>query len=157
MNDFTVSEAKDMLIHEKAEFTDPVETRKFIYRQLTRNVAKGLLKRTDKSDGGNKKTIYAKTNLFFASTVGVLLRKSKVNTDNDKYTKLILKLNHYKAELLLNIGESEAYKELYSELPELVDEIQPKYNKARDNNTKLLGKIRAIEGLLNQDKLLEKI
>ena len=65
MNDFTVTEAKDMLIHEKAEFTDPVETRKFIYRQLTRNVAKGLLKRTDKSDGGNKKTIYAKTNLFF--------------------------------------------------------------------------------------------
>jgi len=57
----------------------------------------------------------------------------------------------------LNIGESEAYKELYSEFPELVDEIQPKYNKARDNNTRILGKIRAIEGLLKQDKLLEKI
>ena len=157
MNNFTVTEAKDMLIHEKGEFTDPVETRKFIYRQLTRNVAKGLLKRIEKSDKGIKKTIYVKTNLFFASKVGVLLRKSKVKIDNDKNSKLMLKLNHYKAELLLNIGESEAYKDLYSELPELVDEIQPKYNKARDNNTKLLGKIRAIESLLNQDKLLEKI
>jgi hypothetical protein len=56
----------------------------------------------------------------------------------------------------LSLGESEAYKDLYSELPELVDEIQPKYNKARDNNTKLLGKIRAIEGLLNQDKHIDK-
>jgi hypothetical protein len=53
--------------------------------------------------------------------------------------------------LLLNMGESEAYKELYSEFPELIDEIQPKYNKARDNNTRILGKIRAIEGLMDQD------
>jgi hypothetical protein len=157
MNDFTVSEAKGVLLDERSEFTDPVETRKFIYRQLTRNVAKGLLERTDKSDGGIKKTIYAKTDLFFESTVSVLLRKSKVITDNEKYTKLILKLNHYKAELLLNIGESEAYKELYSEYPELVDEIQPEFNKAKDNNTRLLGKIRAVEGLLGKNKPTEKL
>ena len=74
----------------------------------------------------------------------------------DKQVKLLSKLNHYKAELLLNIGESEAYKELYSEFPELVDELQPQYNKARDNNTRILGKIRAIEGLLKQDEPLEK-
>jgi hypothetical protein len=57
----------------------------------------------------------------------------------------------------LNIGESEAYKELYSEFPELVDEIQPQFNIARDNNTRILGKIRAIEGLLEQDNPVEKI
>ena len=51
----------------------------------------------------------------------------------------------------MNIGESEAYKELYSEFAELVYEIQPIYNKARDNNTRILGKIRAIEGLMNQE------
>ena len=75
----------------------------------------------------------------------------------DKQALLFGKLNHYKAELLLNIGESEAYKELYSEFPQLVDELQPQYNKARDNNTRILGKIRAIEGLLKQDEPLEKI
>ena len=75
----------------------------------------------------------------------------------EKQKNLIAKLNHYKAELLLNIGESEAYKELYSEFPELVEEIQPQFNKARDNNTRILGKIRAIEGLLEQDKSVEKI
>ena len=70
---------------------------------------------------------------------------------------MLCKLNSYKAELLLNIGESEAYKELYSEFPELIDELQPKYNKARDNNTRILGKIRAIEGLLRQNETLDKI
>ena len=57
----------------------------------------------------------------------------------------------------MNMGESEAYKELYSEFPELVDEIQPKFNKAKDNNTRILGKIRAIEGLLELDRPIEKI
>ena len=76
---------------------------------------------------------------------------------DDKQEQLLSKLNHYKAELLLNIGESEAYKELYSEFPALVGDLQPQYNKARDNNTRILGKIRAIEGLLKRDKRIEKI
>jgi hypothetical protein len=157
MNDFTVSEAKDVLLLETTKFTDPVETRKFIYRQLTRNVEKGLLKRTEKSDSGVNKVIYSKTNLFFTVTVGVLFRKNKINVGGDKRLKLITKLNHYKAELLLNIGESEAYKEVHSEFPELVDEIKPESNKAKDNNTIILGKIRAVEGLLGQVRSIGKI
>ena len=64
MNNFTVTEAKNALLHEQSEFTDAVETRKFIYRQLTRNVAKGLLKRTNKVNKGAKEVIYSKTELF---------------------------------------------------------------------------------------------
>jgi hypothetical protein len=157
MNNFTVTEAKDTLLDKKEEFTDDIETRKFIYRQLTRNVEKGLLKRTEKSDSGVNKVIYSKTNLFFTVTVGVLFRKSKVNVGGDKRLKLITKLNHYKAELLLNIGESEAYKEVHSEFPELVDEIKPESNKAKDNNTIILGKIRAVEGLLGQVGFVDEI
>ena len=71
--------------------------------------------------------------------------------DDTKQNTLAAKLNLYKAELLLNIGETEAYKEIYSEFPELVDDIQPQYNVARDNNTKILGKIRAIEGLMKHN------
>lgn len=80
-----------------------------------------------------------------------------VTSSTDYQQHLLAKLNHYKSELLLNIGETEAYKELYSEFPDLINGIQPQYNEARDNNTRILGKIRAIEGLLDQDKLLEKI
>ncbi|MCI2286176.1 hypothetical protein L3081_25520 [Colwellia sp. MSW7] len=82
------------------------------------------------------------------------MEHTKVIKDiNKKKEQLLSKLNIYKADLLLNMGEYEAYKELYSEFPELIDEIQPKYNKARDNNTRILGKIRAIEGLMNNDSL----
>ncbi|MDN2664158.1 hypothetical protein OW492_12320 [Psychromonas sp. 14N.309.X.WAT.B.A12] len=35
MDNFTISEAKEALIAHLVEFTDPVEARKFIYRQLT--------------------------------------------------------------------------------------------------------------------------
>ena len=52
MNYFTVTEAKEALMREYSEFDNPAEARKFIYRQLSRNVDKGLLKRTDSSNGG---------------------------------------------------------------------------------------------------------
>lgn len=39
---------------------------------------------------------------------------------------------------------------MHSEFPELVDEIKLESNKAKDNNTIILGKIRAVEGLLGQ-------
>ncbi|MBH0040626.1 hypothetical protein [Pseudoalteromonas sp. SWN166] len=65
MDKFTVTQAKDALLREQPTFADAVETRKFIYRQLTRNVAKGLLKRTNKLRKGVKEVIYSKTELFF--------------------------------------------------------------------------------------------
>ena len=68
----------------------------------------------------------------------------------DKHKKLSAKLNYYKSELLLSLGESEAYKEIYLELPDLAEELQPKYNLARENSTKLLGKIKAIEAIIEQ-------
>ncbi|EAW26966.1 DNA polymerase IV [Alteromonadales bacterium TW-7] len=70
---------------------------------------------------------------------------------------LLIKLDHYRNELLLNIGESEAYKELYVDSPELADELQPQYDNAKDNNTRILGKIRAIEGLLKQHEVLKQM
>jgi hypothetical protein len=121
-------------------------------------VKKGWLKKLISKKKGL--TRFSKTKNF---DVKAIILKAKCESTNslkkhdEKQGQLLGKLNHYKADLLLNIGESEAYKELYSEFPELVDEIQPQYNKARDNNTRILGKIRAIEGLLKQDKPLEKI
>jgi hypothetical protein len=121
-------------------------------------VKKGWLKKTISKKKGL--TRFSKTEFFDVEAITLRAKFESTNSlkkHDDKQAQLLGKLNHYKADLLLNIGESEAYKELYSEFPELVDEIQPQYNKARDNNTRILGKIRAIEGLLKQDKPLEKI
>jgi hypothetical protein len=156
---FTTSDIRSAYLVLKSDPTlDPVVLRRQIYAELLKLVKKGWLKKLISKKKGL--TRFSKTESF---DVKVIASKVKFESTNlikkheNKQGQLLGKLNLYKAELLLNMGESEAYKELYSEFPELVDEIQPQYNKARDNNTRILGKIRAIEGLLAQDKPLERI
>jgi hypothetical protein len=154
---FTTSDVRSSYFVLKNDLSlEPTIVRRFIYAELLKLVKKGWLKKLVSKEKGF--TRFNKTEIFDVNTITTLAKFDVTNLpekQNDKQVKLLGKLNHYKAELLLNIGESEAYKELYSEFPELVDELQPQYNKARDNNTRILGKIRAIEGLLKQDEPLE--
>lgn len=154
-DNFTTSDVRAAYLALKNDTSlEPATIRRKIYAELLKLVKKGWLKKFVPKRKGF--TRFSKTVFFEVETLRLSIKCEPTNTikDNDKKREPLLgKLNCYKAELLLNIGESEAYKELYSEFPELVDEIQPKYNKARDNNTRILGKIRAIEGLINQGSL----
>lgn len=153
-NHFTTSDVRSTYLVLKNDTSlEPTSVRRKIYAELLKLVKKGWL---DKLIPKNKKgaTRFSKTALFNAEQFQLKTEREPtevINNTRKKKEQLLGKLNIYKAELLLNMGESEAYKELYSEFPELIDEIQPKYNKARDNNTRILGKIRAIEGLMAQD------
>ncbi len=156
---FTTSDVRSSYLALKSDPSlEPAKIRRNIYAELLKLVKKGWLKKLISKKKGF--TRFNKTETFDVDAITTLAKFDVTNSpekQGDKQVKLLGKLNHYKAELLLNIGESEAYKELYSEFPELVDELQPQYNKARDNNTRILGKIRAIEGLLRQDEPQEKI
>jgi hypothetical protein len=156
---FTTSDVRSAYLALKSDPSlVPTTVRRNIYAELLKLVKKGWLKKLVSNKKGF--TRFNKTDVFDVNAITILAQFDVTNSSEkqgDKQVKLLGKLNHYKSELLLNIGESEAYKELYSEFPELVDELQPQYNKARDNNTRILGKIRAIEGLLKQDEPLEKI
>lgn len=158
-NHFTTSDVRSAyLALKKDPSLDPSNVRRKIYADLLKLVKKGWLNKLISKRKGI--TSFSKTDVFDVKAIILKIKcesTNQVKKHDIKQTQLLGKLNIYKADLLLNIGESEAYKELYSEFPELVDEIQPQYNKARDNNTRILGKIRAIEGLLKQDKLIEKI
>ena len=155
---FTTSDVRSAYLALKSDPSlEPSNVRRKIYAELLKLVKKDWLKKSKlKNKGGTR---FSKTDNFDVNTMKLKIKhEEKTSVKHcDKQALLLGKLNHYKAELLLNIGESEAYKELYSEFPQLVDELQPQYNKARDNNTRILGKIRAIEGLLKQDESLEKI
>ncbi|UUO22038.1 hypothetical protein FGD67_01615 [Colwellia sp. M166] len=157
-DNFTTSDVRSSYITLKNDPSlDPTVVRRKLYAELLKLVNKGWLIKKNTNKKGS--TRFSKTGLFdpkYLDDLQATKPKTKVFKE-EKQKNLITKLNHYRAELLLNIGESEAYKELYSEFPELVDEIQPQFNKARDNNTRILGKIRAIEGLLEQDKPVENI
>jgi hypothetical protein len=156
---FTTSDVRSAYIALKTNPSlEPSHVRRKIYAELLKLVKKGWLNKLVSKKKGF--TRFNKTEIFDVDAITTFATfdvKNPAEKQDDKQVKLLGKLNHYKAELLLNIGESEAYKELYSEFPELVDELQPQYNKARDNNTRILGKIRAIEGLLKQYESLEKI
>lgn len=156
---FTTSDVRSAYLALKRDSSlEPAIVRRRIYAELLKLVKKGWLEKIISKKKGF--TRFSKTVNFEVKSIALKAQCEPTNSlkqHKAKQEQLLGKLNHYKAELLLNIGESEAYKEIYSELPELADEIQPKYNIARDNNTKILGKIRAIEGLLKQEKPLEKI
>ncbi|WP_350544875.1 hypothetical protein [Pseudoalteromonas sp. 5-MNA-CIBAN-0065] len=158
-DNFTTSDVRSAYLTLKNDFSlVPTAVRRSIYAELLKLVKKGWLKKVVSNKKGF--TRFNKTENFNVEVITHLASAMSITiaekADN-KHVLLLGKLNHYKAELLLNLGESEAYKELYLESPELVDELQPQYNKARDNNTRILGKIRAIEGLLKQNEALDKI
>jgi hypothetical protein len=154
-DNFTTADVRTAYLALKNDVSlEPTSVRRKVYAELLKLVKKNWLNKVIPNKKGF--TRFSKTKLFDVKKLQLNTeyesKSSITRTDNTK-EQLFDKLNIYKSELLLNMGESEAYKELYSEFPELIDEIQPKYNKARDNNTKILGKIKAIEGLMNNDKL----
>jgi hypothetical protein len=148
---FTTSDVRSAYLALKSDPSlEPSNVRRKIYAELLKLVKKGWLKKTIPKNKGS--TRFGKTVFFDIKSMELKVSCQKTPSVKhvNKQGLLLSKLNHYKAELLLNIGESEVYKELYSELPELAEELQPQYNKARDNNSRILGKIKAIEGLLRQ-------
>jgi len=155
---FTTSDVRSAYLALKNDpALDPSKVRRNIYAELLKLVKKGWLKK--KASNIKGLTRFSKTRLFDLNNLAVKIDENtaKIAPSTGYQQHLLTKLKHYKSDLLLNIGETEAYKELYSEFPDLFKELQPQYNKARDNNTRILGKIRAIEGLLKQDQTLEKI
>jgi len=85
---------------------------------------------------------------------GIYVKTENYNTHkNTKYdasvTEFKSKYNAYKQQLLIGIGEADEYKLLCKQHPELKEDLQLRYNSVREKNTKILGKIKVIESLLN--------
>ncbi len=160
MNGFTVAEAKDALLDERSEFTDEVETRKFIYRQLTRSVEKGLLQRADNLDEGVKKTLYSKTDLFYSANIepvqkGKKIKQTKAQSiidktgnDTDYQQELKKELLAYEIDLSTVFEEAKEYKRLSARFPKLEKQLEQHHSSAKDKSIKLLGKIHALQTLL---------
>jgi hypothetical protein len=161
-DNFTVLELRDAYVALPANVgMDKTKAQRIVYRQVYRLKNKGLLRRADASKKRN--ICYEKTELFFSTEI--LPRSSneeikptaasKVETDKGRHLfvkNLVEKLRQYKLELLTSMGESDEYKALYSEYPHLKGQLQESYNTARDNCSKLLGRVKAIETLIEQQK-----
>lgn len=171
MNNFTVTEATNTLLYEKSIFSDAVEARKFIYRQLTRHVEKGLLKRTNTLDSIPKKVVYSKTDLFFTVQFipvsrghkAKMIKKNKSNNNLSKNTEkfdyreeLKKELIAYEIDLNTVFEEAKEYKRLIVRFPKLEEKLQQHHSQAKESSIKLLGKIRALQNLLSSNMTEQK-
>lgn len=161
MDNFTVSEAKDALLNAHAEFTDEIEARKFIYRQLTRSIEKGLIKRSDSFESGSKQVIYSKTDKLLASSIvaikpgskpkkKVISKKEPVSVPRavNYETELKKELLAYEIDLNTTLEEAKEYNRLSTRFPELQKKLQQHQSQAKDKSIKLLGKVHALQNLL---------
>jgi hypothetical protein len=138
---------------------DPSIARRFVYAEIVKLLKKRWLRKTV----SKKKEIatFIKTELFniYEITCNENTDKSTGNTFNlaskDIQKTLLVRLNQYKSELLISYGESGEYKQICNEFPNLYELLQPQYNSARENNSRLLGKIKAVENLINESKKIE--
>ncbi|MCL1078616.1 hypothetical protein D5R81_11950 [Parashewanella spongiae] len=133
---------------------DPDATRRFVYTQLTKLVKNEWLIKSVSE--GRKITSYIKTEKFDVDAIItkpltiVNTNKTTQKSDESNLSKTLNKRrNDYKDSLLIGLGEADEYKTLYGQFPDLQSKLQPKYNEVRERNSKLLGKIKAVENLLS--------
>jgi len=138
-----------------------VEARRFVYRHILRLEKKGLLER--KCSEKRNRTFYLKSKQFSPDKFNISESAQKSSTpqvkdENEGIKKdLVSKLNQYRLELLTSIGETDEYKLLCNQFPQLKENLQERYNHARDNGSKILGRIKALEYLINHKLPLESM
>jgi len=153
-NDFTVTQFRDNYMAQLTQPADAVTSREIVYRQVLRFLKLGLLQK--KEANNVRKSTYSKTPEFFKSHFRVRSTKlSALSTDNAPRIKnsamksIEAQLKQYKVDLLASVGESEEYMRLYHSNPELKQMLEPEYLQARDQSSRLLGQIKALNTVLS--------
>ncbi len=131
---------------------DPNSARRFVYCEILKLLKKGWLRKSISKKKGV--ATFVKTDYFSPNEVIARQKKEKEFDTSGKEDplaaideKLFERLTTYKNELLTGLGEAEEYKRLCHLFPNLLSTLQPKYNQVREQNSKLLGSIKAIESL----------
>lgn len=124
--------------------------RQFVYRNMLRLIDSGDLMRVV-VDGSWP--LYRLTPQFFnrSSAPPPAVPQGAATSEIDPRQNLQERLNRYKLEMLAAMGETDEYGAICAEIPELRDEVQPLYNQSRDECSKLLGRVKALESLLSKE------
>jgi len=152
-NDFTVSQFRNSYMAELNKSIGLVKARQIVYRQILRFLRLGLFQK--KEANNVRESTYSKTPKFFKSHFKVRASKLKA-FDPDKppliqsntFKIIEEQLKQYKVDLLASVGESEEYMRLYHSNPELKRVLEPEYLQARDQSSRLLGQIKALNTVL---------
>jgi len=132
----------------------PSDARRFVYAELVKLVNNGWLRKTVSKK--KEITTFIKTSLFnideiiYSLPVESTENFQQISANKQLHESLRKRLNQYKNELLISYGESNEYKKLCDDFPDLYELLQPQYNNAREQNSRLLGQIKAVEKLINE-------
>jgi hypothetical protein len=145
------------LIVDNESTLSAVEARRFVYAELVKLVNRGWLKKITSKKKGI--TSYVKTELFNLNPKDVSPLKA-INFNAPVKSSVVgsmqelnCRLQDYKNDLLEGLGEAEEYRALRNQFPEMHDELQPNYNSIREDNSRLLGKIKAVETLIKNREI----
>ncbi len=146
---FTVTDVTRHLLQIHATLFDKKKNAtQFVYRHLKALERQGVIKTLTTN---NQKAI-----VFSWSDYGKTTNEAQEHPplESKSYEHIISKLKEkirsYKAEMLTNIGETEAYTEWVNEMPELADDIKSQYQQTREQTKVMLGKVKGFERLLAQ-------
>ncbi|WP_371192953.1 hypothetical protein [Glaciecola sp. SC05] len=146
---FTVTDITRHLLEVYVKMFDKKKNAtQFVYRHLKFLEKQGIIKTLTIN---NQKAI-----VFCWSVQGEDINdlQKRTHLENKSHESIINKLQEKirlcKAEMLTNIGETEAYSEWVNEMPELVDDVKSHYQQTRDQAKVMLGKVKGFERLLAQ-------
>ncbi|MDC2890363.1 hypothetical protein [Psychrosphaera algicola] len=143
MDEFTVTELRDVAHNKFEQKQTPVELRVKLYRHLLALEEKGLL--STKGTGRNKK--YAKTNLFIECFSKSLHDASEASFE--KIQSLKKERNSIQGELEITLGEVEHYENFIKRFPDNRVVITTLKDKAKGQAASLLGRINATSKLIS--------
>lgn len=157
---FTVKEVRAayLFLPNHIEFQDLAELRRSIYSELLKFEKKGWLIKSVSAKKGI--TTYKKTELFDVPFQRVALLNDEENEPsnipNIDLKEMYTRLSDYKNDLLEGIGKADEFRSLREIYPHLHEQFQPEYNKVRESNSRLLGKIDALERTIEAIQFEEK-
>ena len=125
--------------------------RQYIRRNMLKLITSGDLKVITSAGRTHRYQLSDQFGLRMAALNDISLNtKSESPVQHNKVEKsLSERLHHQKLMLLTAMGEAEEYDAIYKEMPNIRMQIQELYNESRDRCSRLLGKVKAIENLIN--------
>lgn len=148
LSSFSLSQLnKAYLKHEACAHSNAKASRQYLYRNIKVLEKERFLSSVKKAE--SKTFVYHLINPMNTQPIEDFASNEETTLSSAQICQSLReKLKRSKLSLLTSIGETEAYKECVAEMPTLQTELQSMYNDARDNTSKLLGKVNAYESLL---------
>lgn len=148
LHSFTVSDVARQLIERYSkEFDKKKNATQFVYRHLKQLSRQGVISAI-RGESGKALVFHWCTEPKGDSKLPPLTEHDRNKDEDIIAAKLQEKIRHYKTEMLMSMGETEAYSEWVQEMPNFAEHVKPHYQNTREQAKLMLGKVKGFERLL---------